>query len=410
MEAARASRTSRTSRRSRTYRTSRRARVAAVLALTLVSGACTYPLTSEPPADTSLSDSQAALPESPVADFFAHEMLNRGAPAVVVQIKVRGREWSQAYGSQDVETGEPVAVTDRIQAGGITQSMVAVSVLKLVQEGKLGLEDPVTEYFPEFEQIDHPPGPVTIRSLLNHSSGLPDAPQAILKAMPPKQAIDTRFGIQDYLRMAGTVPWAHANFQLYRYSDANYFVLAAILQKLRGRPLGDILNSDIFAPLGMSHTSLAAEPDRDARDMIQSYEFIDGERINASQPEYLIASPAEGVISTVGDINTFYAALMQGRLLTADTLRDMQTMWQEDHGLGLQRWNDECTNGFYYGYGGSTWFASIALSTSDGSRQIAMSFAYPSDTEKHLESTDGSGQPEFEQLREVAIAAMNGLC
>ncbi|MCI0143470.1 beta-lactamase family protein [Arthrobacter bambusae] len=401
MEAARASRTS---------RTSRRARVAAVLALSLVSGACTYPLTSEPPADTSLSDSQAALPESPVADFFAHEMLNRGAPAVVVQIKVRGREWSQAYGSQDVETGEPVAVTDRIQAGGITQSMVAVSVLKLVQEGKLGLEDPVTEYFPEFEQLDHPPGPVTIRSLLNHSSGLPDAPEAILKAMPPKQAIDTRFSIQDYLRMAGTVPWAHANFQLFRYSDANYFVLAAILQKLRGRPLGDVLNSDIFAPLGMSHTSLAAEPDRDARDMIQSYEFIDGERINASQPEYLIASPAEGVISTVGDINTFYAALMQGRLLTADTLRDMQTMWQEDHGLGLQRWNDECTNGFYYGYGGSTWFASIALSTSDGSRQIAMSFAYPSDTEKHLESTDGSGQPEFEQLREVGIAAMNGLC
>ncbi|MGO4858083.1 serine hydrolase domain-containing protein [Arthrobacter sp. 2MCAF14] len=403
MEAARASRTSRVS------RTSRRAR-AAVLALTLASGACTYPLTSEPPAGSPSSDSQAALPESPVADFFAHEMLNRGAPAVVVQIKVRGREWSQAYGSQDVETGEPVAVNDRIQAGGITQSMVAVSVLKLVQEGKLGLEDPVTEYFPEFEQLVHPPGPVTVRSLLNHSSGLPGAPEAILKAMPTKQAIDTRFGIEDYLRMAGTVPWAHANFQLFRYSDANYFALAAIVQKLRGRPIGDVLKSDIFVPLGMSHTSLAAEPDRDARDMIQSYEFIDGERINASQPEYLVASPAEGVISTVGDINTFYAALMQGRLLTADTLRDMQTPWQENHGLGLQRWNDECTNGFYYGYGGSTWFASIALTTTDGSRQIAMSFAYPSDTDKHIESTDGSGQPEFEQLLQVAIAAMNGLC
>jgi D-alanyl-D-alanine carboxypeptidase len=401
MEAAKASRTSRVSRAG--------IRVAVALALALASG-CTYPLTSEPPADTSSSESRPALPESPVADFFAHEMLNRGAPAVVVQIKVRGQEWSQAYGSQDVETGEPVAVTDRIQAGGITQSMVAVSVLKLVQEGKLGLEDPVTEYFPEFEQLDHPPGPITIRSLLNHSSGLPDAPEAILKAMPPKQAIDTRFSIEDYLRMAGTVPWVHANFQLFRYSDANYFVLAAIVQKLRGQPLADVLNSEIFAPLGMSHTSLAAEPDRDARDMVQTYEFIDGERINASQPEYLVGSPAEGVISTVGDINTFYAALMQGRLLSANTLRDMQSMGQEDHGLGLQRWNDECTNGFYYGYGGSTWFASIALSASDGSRQIAISFAYPSDTEKHLESTGGSGQPEFEQLREVAIATMNGLC
>ncbi|MDQ0031806.1 serine hydrolase domain-containing protein [Arthrobacter bambusae] len=394
----------------RTSQTSRVSRWVLVLALVLASGACTYPLTAEPPTASSSTDSQTALPESPVVDFFAHEMLNRGAPAVVVQIKVRGREWSQAYGSQDVETGEPVAVTDRIQAGGITQSMVAVSALKLVQEGKLGLEDPVTDYFPEIEQLLHPPGPVTVRSLLNHSSGLPDAPEAILKAMPPKQAIDMPFSIQEYLRMAGTVPWTHANFQLFRYSDANYFVLAAIIEKLRGRPIGDVLDSEIFVPLGMNHTSLAAEPDRDARDMIQSYEFIDGERINASQPEYLVGSPAEGVISTVGDINTFYAALMQGWLLTASTLREMQTIGQEDHGLGLQRWNDECTNGFYYGYGGSTWFASIALSTSDGSRQIAMSFAYPSDTDKHIETTDGSGQPEFEQLREVAVAAMNGLC
>ncbi|GAB3561539.1 hypothetical protein GCM10027405_13490 [Arthrobacter alkaliphilus] len=101
---------------------------------------------------------------------------------------------------------------------------------------------------------------------------------------------------------------------------------------------------------------------------------------------------------------------MQGRLLTASALRDMETLWRGNHGLGLQRWNDECTNGFYYGSGGSTWFASITLSTSDGSRQIAMSFAYPSDTDKHIESTDGSGQPEFEQLRQVAIAALNGLC
>lgn len=402
MEAARASRVS---------RAHRPGNPVAIIAFALILAAgCTYPPTAESAASSSTSDSPGAVPESAVVDFFAHEMLNRGAPAVVVQIKVRGREWSRAYGSRDVETGEPVAVTDRIQAGGITQSMVAVSVLKLVQEGKLGLEDPVTKYFPEFEQLVHPPGPVTVRSLLNHSSGLPDAPAAILQAMTPKQAIDTKFSIEEYLRMAGSALWARLNSSPFRYSDANYFALAAIVQKLRGRPIGDVLTSEIFVPLGMSHTVLASEPDHDARDLIQSYEFIDGERINASQPGYLLGSPAEGVISTVGDINTFYAALMQGRLLTASALRDMQTLWRGNHGLGLQRWNDECTNGFYYGLGGSTWFASIALSTSDGSRQIAMSFAYPSDTDKHIESTDGSGQPEFEQLQQVAIAALNGLC
>ncbi|MFH5878705.1 serine hydrolase domain-containing protein [Arthrobacter sp. NA-172] len=382
--------------------------VAASIALTLACGGCTYPLTPESLASSSPA-SQAAFPESAAVDYFAHEMLSRGAPAVVVQIKVRGREWSQAYGTLDVETGEPVAVTDRIQAGGITQSMVAVSVLKLVQEGKLGLDDSVTDYFPEFEKLVHPPGPITVRSLLNHSSGLPDAPEAILQAMTPKQAIDTGFSTEDYLRMAGTVPWEHANFQPFRYSDASYYALAGMLEKLRGRPIGEILNSDIFVPLGMSHTSLAG-PDRDARDMIQSYEFIDGERINASQPEYLVGSPAEGVISTVGDINTFYAGLMQGRLFAAGTLGEMQTIWQLNYGLGLQRWNDECTNGFYYGHGGSTWFATIALTTTDGTRQIAMSLAYPSDTNRHIESMDGNGQPEFEHLRDLAITTMNGLC
>ncbi|GAB3561543.1 hypothetical protein GCM10027405_13500 [Arthrobacter alkaliphilus] len=296
MEAARASRAS------RKYRAG--SPVAIALALILAAGACTYPPTAESAASSSTPDSPGAVPESSVADFFAHEMLNRGAPAVVVQIKVRGREWSRAYGSRDVETGEPVAVTDRIQAGGITQSMVAVSVLQLVQEGKLGLEDPVTKYFPEFEQLVHPPGPVTVRSLLNHSSGLPDAPAAILKAMTPKQAIDTKFSIEEYLRMAGSAPWARLNSSPFRYSDANYFALAAIVQKLRGRPIGDVLKSEIFVPLGMSHTVLPTEPGNDTNDMIQSYQFIDGERINASQPGYLLGSPAEGVISTVGDINS----------------------------------------------------------------------------------------------------------
>ncbi|GAA4025618.1 hypothetical protein GCM10023063_02680 [Arthrobacter methylotrophus] len=406
MQAARVAPTS----RSRATPSLARLLVAASVVLTLSSAACTYPLTPESPPSTSASASPTALPESPAVDFFAHEMLSRGAPAVVVRIKVRGREWSQAYGSQDVETGEPAAVNDLIQAGGITQSMVAVSVLKLVEEGKVGLDDAITEYLPEFEQLVHPPGPVTVRSLLNHSSGLPDAPEAILKAMTPKQAMNTRFGIEDYLRMAGTVPWGSAHFQPFRYSGANYYALAALVEKLRGQPIGDVLASDIFVPLGMNHTSLSAEPVLDARDMIQSYEFIDGERVNASQPGFLLGSPAEGVITTVGDINTFYAALMEGRLLSANTLREMQTMWEENYGLGLQRWNDECTNGFYYGHGGSTWFASIAFSTSDGTRQIAVSFAYPSDTTKHLESLDGSSQPEFQQLLDVAVAAMNGLC
>src|SRR5436309_11417812 len=127
MRAARVSRACAAGRASRASRASRaRPAVAALVVaanIILACGACTYPLSTEPVPSTTSDSPTAFPPDSPDVDFFAHEMLSRGAPAVVVQIKVRGREWSQAYGSQDVETGEPAAVDGRIQAGGITQSM-----------------------------------------------------------------------------------------------------------------------------------------------------------------------------------------------------------------------------------------------------------------------------------------------
>jgi hypothetical protein len=65
-------------------------------------------------------------------------------------------------------------VTDPVRIGGITESMVAVSVLKLVEEGKLNLDRQASDYLPEFGSVLHPPGPITVRQLLTHESGLPD--------------------------------------------------------------------------------------------------------------------------------------------------------------------------------------------------------------------------------------------
>ena len=97
-----------------------------------------------------------------------------GATAVIIQVKSRVGEWASAEGVRSLDTQEPVQLTDQTQIGDITMTMVAVSVMKLVEEGKVQLDDPIQEYLPDFESIIKPPGPITIRSLLSHRSGMPD--------------------------------------------------------------------------------------------------------------------------------------------------------------------------------------------------------------------------------------------
>ena len=80
-----------------------------------------------------------------------------GATAVIIQVKSRVGEWASAEGVRNLDTNETVQLTDQTHIGDITMSMVAVSVMKLVEEGKVHLDDPIQEYLPDFESIIKPP-------------------------------------------------------------------------------------------------------------------------------------------------------------------------------------------------------------------------------------------------------------
>lgn len=414
MKAARASRTSRTSRVSRVPRTRAtspiaRFLVASVLALTLATGACTYPPTSE--SETVAAPTGTAAIDVPGLEFFAQAMIGQGATAVVVEVKIRGDRWAKSYGVRTLDAHHPAEVTDRIPAGGITKSMVSVSLLKLVEEGTIGLDDPVSKHLPEFNSFVHTSDAVTVRSLLNHTSGLADPTGPMLESQPLKQAINTRFSPEDILRLAGTVPWVGRLAPQFTYSDANYAALALIIQRYRNHSIGDVLAADIFDPLGLSRTSLAA-PDRSEPALIHSYSTVDGERLDVTEPELQLGSAGAGVISSVGDVNSFYAALMRGRLIGPSALKEMETINGANYGLGLQRWNDECTNGFYYGHGGSTLgFGGISVSSADGSRQLSVGVAHPPDAGAGDDAVvAGLTQPVSVKLRNLAITTLDGFC
>ena len=310
-------------------------------------------------------------------ELYSEDLLQEGASAVLMEAKVGHEEWSHAVGVRSRDGGVPVQLNDPVQVGGITQTMVAVSVLKLVDEGRLAMDDPITLYLPQLEGLLHPPGPVSVRQLLGHTSGMPDFYAPLLESAPPRQVLTTPISPEQRLALAGTVPWQPREPLAFSYSRSDYVALGLLVERLRGTPLADVLRTDIVEPLGLHSTTMIGDGPAPAN-LVHGYTLVDGGLVDVAYSALQSGSASGGMISTVEDINTFYAALLRGELLSPASVVEMKGRIYADYGLGLDQWNDRCTNGFYYGHSGDVpGYGTIAISSADGKRQLAMSVAYP---------------------------------
>lgn len=311
-------------------------------------------------------------------ESFGRTMIDDGAPAVLMQVRNNGEEWSRAIGVRSLETREPVQVSDPVEVTGVTKSMVAVTVLKLVEEGRLRLDDAVSEYLPDLGRVVHPPFPVTVRDLLSHSSGMPDYAATLVASKPLKDVINTRLSLTQRLAWAGRTTWEKRLAQGFEYSESDYVALALLVERLRGRPIGDVISEQITGPLGMTGTFMIGTRTPPAG-MAHGYLVIEDRRVDVTSPAVLTGSPSGGLVSTVQDLNTFYSALMQGKLLNPATLKEMQTANTAGfYGLGLWIWNDTCTNGFAYGHPGDLLgYGTVSMTSADGTRQVTVALTYP---------------------------------
>lgn len=321
------------------------------------------------------ASSTARLAEA--LEGFSNRMLDDGAPAVLMQAKVRGEEWSRASGVRSLESKEPVETTDSLHVASVTKSFVAVSVLKLAAEGRLGLDDPVSKHLPDFDSIMHPPGPVTIRRLLQHESGMPDYVIPLLQQGNLRDVLATSWTHRDLLALAATRRWERRLAQGFEYSNTNYVALGMVVERLRGKAIGDVLREDIIEPLGLQGTRLT-DRGPSPPSLVHGYVTVSGERLDVGYPALHSGAAAGGLVSSVDDVNLFYAALLQGGLLPASMVTEMQSPLYAPYGLGLQRWNDTCTNNYYYGHAGDTvGYGTVSMSSADGTRQATVALTYP---------------------------------
>jgi CubicO group peptidase (beta-lactamase class C family) len=251
-----------------------------------------------------------------------------------------------AYGACDLEQDRPFRRDTICWLASITKPVTAAAVMKLVEQGKLSLDDPVEKYLPEFKKQATADGrhyPVTIRQILSHSSGITQRPPTRpplffcqewlgrrIEEIPPTVALST----------LECVPGAKV-----QYSNAAPYVTGRVVEVVSGRRFADFVRDEILNPLGMNDAYFAL-PTATADRLAVVYRKVDGKRETFFRfdPAWKMnmAMPDGGLFSTTDDTAKFVAAFLadDDKPLARESKRQMLTEQSPGWGLGWQLQGD----------------------------------------------------------------------
>lgn len=233
--------------------------------------------------------------------------------ASVIVIRDGAVIFRRAYGVADLEHGVPATTGTNYRLASLTKQFTAMTIMLLVRDGKLQYDDPVRDLLPALPaSASH----VTIRHLLNHTSGIPDYEDLI----PDTQTVQVKDrDVLDLLARRDTLyfePGTH-----YRYSNSGYCLLALVAEHVSGTRFAQLLHDRIFAPLGM-HRTVAHE---DGVDSVPNRAYgytLDSGRIVPSDQSITSATLGDGgVYTSVDDLVEWDRALALVRLVDRATLR-----------------------------------------------------------------------------------------
>ena len=241
------------------------------------------------------------------------------APGMAVLV-ARGDEvlYRGAHGAANLQLGVPLSPDHVFRLGSVTKQMAAAGVLKLAEDGKLSLDDPLTKFVPGYPGGDK----ITVRMLLNHTSGIrsyTDMPGVmdgpIQKTVTTAQLIDTfKNEKPDFAPGEG-----------WHYNNSGYVLVGAVIEAASGMPWHTYLKEALFKPLGMLHTGygnedLAVIPGHVTGYTRQGEHWALAQYLSMTQPH-----AAGALVSTLDDLKKWNRALHEGKALKAASYRAMIT-------------------------------------------------------------------------------------
>ncbi|MGW0910707.1 serine hydrolase domain-containing protein [Streptomyces sp. NPDC002784] len=246
-----------------------------------------------------------AASSPPTADALLPLLVTRGgAPAAALLSRTED-------GTRYAEAGPGISAADHFRAGSITKTFLATVVLQLAAEHRLSLSDPVDEHLPGLVRgAGHDGRALTLRALLTQTSGLYDftADTGGLVPLSPRQAV----------RLALTHPPADRG--RFAYSNTNYVLLGLVVQQVTGRSYAAEAQRRLIAPLRLTGTSFPGS--RTSLPSPHGRAYTSGGR-DVTELDPRVAGAAGELVTTLADLNRFYAALLGGELLPPHWMREM---------------------------------------------------------------------------------------
>ncbi|MBW4514023.1 MAG: beta-lactamase family protein [Timaviella obliquedivisa GSE-PSE-MK23-08B] len=297
---------------------------------------------------------QATAAQTPVkAEIFSAQVssqlrqnldqsLSKDLPGAVLYVATSDGTWMDEAGWADIEKQKLMQPTDRFRIASLTKMFVAVVCLQLAEDGQLDLSDAIVDWLPqEVGSRISDSREITIRQLLNHTSGLPDPysdafKQAVMANPTHKwQAKE----VLEYAEGRGAATSRGSFF----YSNTNYLLLELIVEKATGNSLSTEIRQRIIEPLELNDTFMEAhEPIPGG--FVQGYQDwnADGTPENVTQPLLNdgLGLGDGGLVSSAPDLARFMRSLFSnGVLLRSETLEKMMTLVRSDkrggYGLGI---------------------------------------------------------------------------
>ncbi|MFG3342901.1 serine hydrolase domain-containing protein [Glycomyces sp. NPDC048151] len=310
--------------------------------------------------------------------------------AVVAEVRHGDETWSAAVGPRSLEHDEGDAKPqDRVRIGSITKSMTSTVLLQLQAEGALDLDDPLSAHLPGVLPYEDE---ATVRELMGHRGGVPDYLRRLYASLLEDDDLTdfyanyrTHYSASELIAIGTAGDQVNPPGDGFAYSNTGYTALGLLIEELTGDDLDDVFEDRIFEPAGLDRTYFGRPGTSGIRgphlDPYLTTGDPDKPYVDTSGLSYSQLWAGGNVVSTMGDLNDFYAALTDGTLLDAASLAEATAF--EDaggvgYGLGLFGIRPGCAadpGAVFLGHNGDTLgHEANSFHSLDGERQISVAW------------------------------------
>jgi len=284
-------------------------------------------------------------------DAIFSSLKSSDAPGAAVLVVRNGKAvFRRGYGVTDLRTMHPIDAGTNFRLASFTKQFTAACIMLLARDGKLHYDDHLTDFFPEFPAYGKT---ITLRNLLNHTSGLEDYEELMMKEHPntPPEKVPQIHDTEVLKLLEQQTATKFAPGSRWEYSNSGYAVLAMIVEKVSGKPFGQFLQERIFTPLKMTNTLAYEKGKNEVAHRAYGHTKTDNRWQETDQSPTSAVLGDGGIYSSIDDLEKWDRALRLHTLLTADEMKPALTPVQPTDGLAM--FDDGKPT--HYGFG---WFLS----------------------------------------------------